>query len=236
MVVTLGSSVQSAAGSLSSAHGGSAPQRPALRSTGAELRSADVDGYSIAYREAGQGPALVLLHGFLCDSGVGGANWSGYRIGSELWHGTRRVRGRPRIPRSRSRRRTTHTASQASLTRMVSSARMSFGLSWGGILAQEFYRLHPDRLRCLILADTYAGWKGSLPEEVWKERLASCLPTQPDRPMPWSPSSCPACSPTLPLRPARRVRRYRLRVPPGRLPPDVLVVRGNGHPGSTVAH
>jgi pimeloyl-ACP methyl ester carboxylesterase len=49
------------------------------------------------------------------------------------------------------------------------------GLSWGGILAQEFYRLHADRFRSLILADTYAGWRGSLPEAVWKERLASCL-------------------------------------------------------------
>jgi pimeloyl-ACP methyl ester carboxylesterase len=38
------------------------------------------------------------------------------------------------------------------------------GLSWGGILAQEFYRMYPKRLRSLVLADTYAGWKGSLPE------------------------------------------------------------------------
>jgi pimeloyl-ACP methyl ester carboxylesterase len=49
------------------------------------------------------------------------------------------------------------------------------GLSWGGILAQEFYRLYPERLRCLVLADTYAGWKGSLPERIWQERLATCL-------------------------------------------------------------
>ena len=49
------------------------------------------------------------------------------------------------------------------------------GLSWGGILAQEFYRLYPERLRCLVLADTYAGWKGSLPEPVWQERLSVCL-------------------------------------------------------------
>jgi pimeloyl-ACP methyl ester carboxylesterase len=48
-------------------------------------------------------------------------------------------------------------------------------LSWGGILAQEFYRLYPARVRSLILADTYAGWWGSLPETVWKERLAACL-------------------------------------------------------------
>ena len=49
------------------------------------------------------------------------------------------------------------------------------GLSWGGILAQEFYRLYPERLLRLVLAGSYAGWKGSLPEPVWRERLAACL-------------------------------------------------------------
>jgi pimeloyl-ACP methyl ester carboxylesterase len=49
------------------------------------------------------------------------------------------------------------------------------GLSWGGLLAQEFYRLDPWRVRALILADTYAGWKGSLGEEVSDQRLARCL-------------------------------------------------------------
>jgi pimeloyl-ACP methyl ester carboxylesterase len=49
------------------------------------------------------------------------------------------------------------------------------GLSWGAILAQEFYRGHGDRIRSLVLAGAYAGWRGSLPEPVWRERLATCL-------------------------------------------------------------
>ncbi len=49
------------------------------------------------------------------------------------------------------------------------------GLSWGGILAQEFYRRHPARVQSLLLADTHAGWRGSLPEDVWRDRLQSCL-------------------------------------------------------------
>jgi pimeloyl-ACP methyl ester carboxylesterase len=48
------------------------------------------------------------------------------------------------------------------------------GLSWGGVLAQEFYRLYPARVQTLILADTYAGWKGSLPPDVCERRLAKC--------------------------------------------------------------
>jgi len=49
------------------------------------------------------------------------------------------------------------------------------GLSWGGVLAQEFYRLYPDRVIALILNDNYAGWKGSLPESASKKRLERCF-------------------------------------------------------------
>jgi pimeloyl-ACP methyl ester carboxylesterase len=49
------------------------------------------------------------------------------------------------------------------------------GLSWGGILAQEFYSQNQDRVRSLVLADTYAGWRGSLPDAVCQQRLAACL-------------------------------------------------------------
>jgi pimeloyl-ACP methyl ester carboxylesterase len=44
------------------------------------------------------------------------------------------------------------------------------GLSWGGLLVQELYRRHAARVGWLILADTYAGWKGSLPEPIPEER------------------------------------------------------------------
>jgi pimeloyl-ACP methyl ester carboxylesterase len=36
--------------------------------TRAELTRAEVNGYSVAYQDTGEGPPLVLLHGFLCDS------------------------------------------------------------------------------------------------------------------------------------------------------------------------
>jgi pimeloyl-ACP methyl ester carboxylesterase len=49
------------------------------------------------------------------------------------------------------------------------------GLSWGGLLAQEFYRRYPAHVVFLILADTYAGWMGSLPDSVAKARLEACL-------------------------------------------------------------
>lgn len=47
------------------------------------------------------------------------------------------------------------------------------GLSWGGVVAQELYRRHPECVASLILADTYAGWKGSLSQEECAQRLAA---------------------------------------------------------------
>jgi pimeloyl-ACP methyl ester carboxylesterase len=143
--------------------------------TDSGLSSAQVDGYSIAYREAGQGPTLVLLHGFLCDSRCWRRQLSGLSDAFRViaWDA-------PGAGSSSDPPDTFTTANYAQcLARFLDALAIEsahvLGLSWGGILAQEFYRLSPQRLRRLVLADTYAGWRGSLPEPVWKERLASCL-------------------------------------------------------------
>jgi pimeloyl-ACP methyl ester carboxylesterase len=47
------------------------------------------------------------------------------------------------------------------------------GLSWGGTVVLELYRRHPELVATLILVDTYAGWKGSLPEEEVRARVES---------------------------------------------------------------
>jgi pimeloyl-ACP methyl ester carboxylesterase len=49
------------------------------------------------------------------------------------------------------------------------------GLSWGGLLAQELYRRDPGRVLSLVLADTYAGWRGSLGATTADERVAACV-------------------------------------------------------------
>jgi pimeloyl-ACP methyl ester carboxylesterase len=135
----------------------------------------EVDGQAIAYSEAGQGPALVLLHGFLCDRRV----WN--RQLSQLSDQFRVVAwDSPGAGASSDPPDAFTTESYAHcLARFLDSVGIDqahiLGLSWGGILAQEFYRLHPERVRSLVLADTYAGWRGSLAEEVYIERLSACL-------------------------------------------------------------
>jgi pimeloyl-ACP methyl ester carboxylesterase/AcrR family transcriptional regulator len=46
------------------------------------------------------------------------------------------------------------------------------GLSWGGTVVLELYRHHPELVATLILVDTYAGWKGSLPDDELRARVA----------------------------------------------------------------
>ncbi len=45
------------------------------------------------------------------------------------------------------------------------------GLSWGGTVVLELYRGRPDMVRSLLMVDTYAGWKGSLPAEEVAARV-----------------------------------------------------------------
>jgi len=48
------------------------------------------------------------------------------------------------------------------------------GLSWGGNVVLELYRRHPELVATLIVVDTYAGWKGSLPEERCARGSRAC--------------------------------------------------------------
>lgn len=140
-----------------------------------ELVSAEVDGSRLAYRQAGQGATLVLLHGLLCDSRC----WERQLVGLSdqfrvvAWDAP----GAGSFADSPGPFTTANYAHclAAFLDAIGVELPHVLGLSWGGILAQEFYRLYPDRPRSLVLADTYAGWRGSLPEEVWTAHLANCL-------------------------------------------------------------
>jgi pimeloyl-ACP methyl ester carboxylesterase len=125
----------------------------------------------LAYRRVGSGPPLVLLHGAAADGrvwrpqlerlndafdviawdepGAGGSSDPAGVFGISAYaHALAGLIGALGCPPA-------HVG----------------GLSWGGTLALELYRLHPECVRSLILADTYAGWKGSLPQAECERRL-----------------------------------------------------------------
>jgi pimeloyl-ACP methyl ester carboxylesterase len=140
-----------------------------------ELVQTHVERHSIAYRCAGQGPALVLLHGFTLDSRIWKPQLEGL---SDRWKvvawDAPGAGASSDPPDPFTMAEWAHTL--AGFLDVVGIDRAHIlGMSWGGVLAQEFYRLCPARALSLILVDTYAGWKGSLPADVCRERLATCL-------------------------------------------------------------
>lgn len=138
------------------------------------MQRAPAGARSIAYRIAGRGPALILLHGFLCDSRCWRTQLAGLadRFTVVAWDAP----GAGSSPDPDESFNVTDWAETLAdfLDSMALDRAHVLGLSWGGMLAQELYRLNPDRIDRLILADTYAGWKGSLPADVVESRRARC--------------------------------------------------------------
>jgi pimeloyl-ACP methyl ester carboxylesterase len=135
----------------------------------------EVGGLLVAYERAGDGPVLVLLHGFTHDSRA----WSP-QLESLSDQFTVIAWDAPGAGQSADPPETFGIGDWAECLAVFLDAvgvqrAHILGLSWGGLLAQEFYRRYAARVLSLVLADTYAGWKGSLPEPMSEERLAACL-------------------------------------------------------------
>lgn len=142
---------------------------------GRSMLRTEIDGLSVAYARAGHGPALVLLHGFLFDS----RSWRP-QLEALARDFTVIAWDAPGAGRSSDPPEGFGIVDWAKcLARLLDASEVEgahlAGLSWGGLVAQEFYREYPDRVLSLVLADTYAGWKGSLAATTTEERLAACL-------------------------------------------------------------
>jgi pimeloyl-ACP methyl ester carboxylesterase len=143
--------------------------------TRAELTLAEVNGHSVAYRDAGEGPPLVLLHGFLSDSRCWRPQLADLSDSFRLIAWDAPGAGSSSDPPDPFTTTDWAQCLTGFLDVLGIESAQFLGLSWGGILAQEFYRSYPDRVLTLILCDTYAGWKGSLPQSACKKRLERCF-------------------------------------------------------------
>jgi len=131
-----------------------------------------VRGRTIAYRRAGGGHPLVLLHGAWSD----GREWRSQlaELSDEFdviaWDA-------PGCGGSDDPPPTIGMAGYAdAVADLVTTLDLGqvhlCGLSFGGGLALAVYQRHPRLVRSLVLASTYAGWRGSLPPEEVEARLA----------------------------------------------------------------
>jgi pimeloyl-ACP methyl ester carboxylesterase len=131
-----------------------------------------VDGLEVAYRRAGAGPPLVLVHG----SGEDGRIWQPQleALADELtvvaWDEP--GAGRSSDPPAGFTLAGYGRCLAALIVELGLAQAHVAGLSWGGTVVLELVRQRPDLVATLIFVGSYAGWKGSLPEEEVRARVA----------------------------------------------------------------
>ncbi len=148
----------------------------------------DVDGLSIAYRQRGEGPPLVLLHGWPLDS----REW--LRQLDSLSDDFRVVAwDAPGAGQSSDPPESSTLSDWADwLAGFIDALGLSpahvAGLSFGGGLALQLFRDHPDVVRSLILISAYAGWGGSLPPDEVEARVSLTRRNSERPPDEWAPA------------------------------------------------
>ena len=130
-----------------------------------------VNGLEIAYERAGEGPPLVLVHGAAAD----GRMWQP-QLAALADEFTVIAWDEPGAGRSSDVPGSYGLADYADcLAGLIDAMELGpahvAGLSWGGTIVLELYRRRPELASTLLLVDTYAGWKGSLPEHEVRARI-----------------------------------------------------------------
>jgi pimeloyl-ACP methyl ester carboxylesterase len=132
----------------------------------------EAGGLTIAYQRVGEGPPLVFVHGAAEDSRIWQLQLAG--LADEF---TVVAWDEPGAGRSSDLPENFGLADFADgLAVLLETVDLGpahiAGLSWGGTVLLELYRRHPGFVATLIMIDTYAGWKGSLPTGEVRARVA----------------------------------------------------------------
>ncbi|QEC49331.1 alpha/beta fold hydrolase [Baekduia soli] len=131
-----------------------------------------VAGLDVVYYRAGDGPPLVLVHGAAGDAREWRPQMAGLSDDFTVIAWDEPGAGRSSdVPAGLGL--AGYATALGALIDAVGAPAHVCGLSWGGTVALELYRRRPQAVATLVLADTYAGWKGSLPEAEVRTRVRS---------------------------------------------------------------
>jgi pimeloyl-ACP methyl ester carboxylesterase len=132
-------------------------------------------GHRIAYELKGEGPPLVLLHGYVGDRRMWRPQLDGLSDEFTVVAWDAPGYGGSSDPPEAFPLSDFADCLAAFIAALGLGRPHVVGLSFGGGLALELYSRHRELPRTLVLASAYAGWAGSLPREVVEQRLHQAL-------------------------------------------------------------
>lgn len=147
-----------------------------------------IDGQRVAYREIGEGPSLVFLHGWPLDSRESWRQLEGLSAEFRVVAWDAPGAGQSSDPpETADLSDWAHWLAEFIEVLDLAPAHVA-GLSFGGGLALELFRQHPRVVKSLILMSAYAGWGGSLPPDEVQARLELTRRNTELPPMQWAPA------------------------------------------------
>jgi pimeloyl-ACP methyl ester carboxylesterase len=136
----------------------------------------EVEGFRLGYERVGTGPAVVLLHGYAGDGrSVWGPQLDALSDDFTLIAWDAPGAGSSSDPLEDLGMRGYADCLAGFIQALGLDQPHVVGLSFGGALALELHRRHPQSAATLTLVSAYAGWRGSLPDDVAEARLQQAL-------------------------------------------------------------
>ena len=129
------------------------------------------DGVQIYYEQRGQGPAVLLSHGYSASARM----WDGQmKALSDRYHLiTWDMRGHDRSDSPEKPALYSHDTTVADMAAILDACKVDRavigGLSLGGFMSLAFNLAHPERVIALMLFDTGPGYKKDAPRNEWNK-------------------------------------------------------------------
>jgi len=131
----------------------------------------DRDNVKIYFEVHGSGTPLLLSHGYSSTSGMWHGQIEAFSRDHKLIIWDMRGHGQSSYPEDQSAYSEAHTVDD--MTALLDhicgagSTAVVGGLSLGGYMSLAFYRLHPQRVKALLIIDTGPGFKKDSAREAW---------------------------------------------------------------------
>jgi len=132
------------------------------------------DGVNLHYETYGEGPAILLSHGYSATSEMWRGQIEALSRRHQLIVWDMRGHGQSDYPPEVSAYSEEATIADMAALLDASGADRAIvgGLSLGGYMSLAFHRVHPERVRALLIIDTGPGFKNDEARERWNKRAA----------------------------------------------------------------